>query len=147
MKKFVPFALIIMVLTLIYVRVTAFRPRMVELTIGATTIEVDIADTIGKQRQGLSGRTSMPEDQGMYFPMGPPDFYSFWMKDMHFPLDIIWIRAGKVVDISKNVPYPLEGNPPASVHPKEPADAVLEVNAGFVEKRGVKTGDKIQFDK
>ena len=89
----------------------------------------------------------MPAGEGMYFPMGLPSIYSFWMNDMHFPLDIIWIRAGKVVDISKNVPYPLPGNPPATAQPKEPADAVLEVNADFTEKHGVKIGDAIQLDK
>ena len=147
MKKLVPIALVLMALALVYVRFTAFRPRMSELIIGSVRVKVDVADTIGKQRQGLSGRFSMPADEGMYFPMGLPSIYSFWMNDMHFPLDIIWIRAGKVVDISENVPYPLPGNPPATAQPKEPADAVLEVNADFTEKHGVKIGDRIQLDK
>ncbi len=144
MKKIIPFAILAMLIALVYVRFTAFRPRMTEFRIGTAAIKVDIADTIGKQRQGLSGRPSMPQDQGMYFPMGTPARYSFWMKDMHFPLDIIWIRMGKIVDINQNVPYPLEGETPVTVQPKELADSVLEVNAGFTEKQGVKIGDSIE---
>lgn len=148
-QKAVPFFLVAFVLAFVYLRFTTFRPHLQTLQVGATTIEVDVADTIGKQRQGLSGRGSLPENQGMYFPMDQAAFHGFWMKDMRFPLDIIWIRAGKVIDISENVPYPLEGQIPVTVAPKEPADAVLEVNADFMEKHNIRLGDsvQVQFDR
>ena len=145
-QKLVPFFLIAFVLAFLYLRFTTFRPHLKTMRVGTTTIAVDIADTVGKQRQGLSWRPSMPEDQGMYFLLGTPATHGFWMKDMHFPLDIIWIRNGVIVDISENVPYPLEGQTPASVQPKEPADAVLEVNAGFTQRHGIKIGDEVSLE-
>ena len=143
-QKLVPLALLIMALAFVYLRFTAFRPRLHELRVGSTTIRVDIADTIGKQRQGLSGRTSLSKDQGMYFPMGVLAIHRFWMKDMHFPLDIIWIRDGKIVEISENVPYPVGNQLPVTVQPQAAADAVLEVNADFTENHRVKVGDTVQ---
>lgn len=142
-QKLVPFFLVAFALAFVYLRFTTFRPKLTTMRVGSTAIEVDVADTIGKQRQGLSDRPSMPKDQGMYFPMGTPALHGFWMKGMRFPLDIIWIRGGVIVDISENVPYPLEGQTPVSVQPKEPADAVLEVNADFTEKQQVKVGDLV----
>ncbi|MDO8505681.1 MAG: DUF192 domain-containing protein [bacterium] len=145
-QKFVPFFLLAFALAFVYLRFTTFRPNLTEMRVGSATIEVDIADTIGKQRQGLSGRPSLPKDQGMYFPMDQVALHGFWMKDMHFPLDIIWIRGGVIVDISENVPYPLEGQTPVSVQPKEPADAILEVNADFIKQHGIKIGDLISAE-
>lgn len=136
-------ALGLMTVALIYARFSAFRPKLAQLRVGSTTIQMEIADTIGKQRQGLSGRHLLAQDRGMYFPMGIARGHTFWMKDMYFPLDIIWIREGRIVDISENVPYPVGGAQPVSVRPKEPADAVLEVNADFTEKHGIKVGDKV----
>lgn len=115
------------------------------IIIGDTVVTVEIADTPVSRAQGLSGRDSLPADQGMYFPLEQSARHSFWMKDMRFPLDIIWIREGKIVDISENVPYPAGDQPPATVQPKEPADAVLEVNAGFTERHGLKIGDEIRM--
>lgn len=145
--KLVPLVLVLMAAAFVYVRFTAFRPRLTELRVGNTVIKVDVADTVGKQRQGLSGRKLLAPDRGMYFPMGIASGHTFWMKDMKFPLDIIWIRAGRIVDISENVPYPVGDAQPISVRPKEPADAVLEVNADFTEKHGVKIGDNVAVEK
>src|SRR3989338_2401814 len=82
-QKIVLIALAVMALAFLYLRFIALRPRLQEIRVGSVTVSVDVADTIGKQRQGLSGRSLMPEDQGMYFPMGAPARYGFWMKDMH----------------------------------------------------------------
>lgn len=143
-QKLIPFALLLMAIAFVYVRFTAFRPRLAELRVGNVTIKVDVADTIGKQRQGLSGREKLPVDQGMYFPMGKAAQHSFWMKDMNFPLDIIWIRQGRIVDISENIPYPVGDQQPVTARPQTPADAVLEVNADFTEKYGIKIGNKVE---
>ncbi len=63
------------------------------------------------------------------------------MRGMRFPIDIIWIHDGEVVGIEKNIPVPLnyrdslkEINSPSEVN------LVLEVNAGFCEKYGIKKG-------
>ena len=117
-------------------------PRM---RVGSATVVIEIADTDAKRAQGLSGRESLAQDQGLLFIMKEPAVHYFWMKDMLFPLDIIWIREGIVVDISENVPAPKDGEKPMTVSPGEPADQVLEVNAGFAEKNGITTGDKVEL--
>ena len=146
-QKIALVALILMALLFAYLRFFGNRPSDARATmrVGGVNVAIEIADTIGKQQQGLSGRERLPEDHGMYFPMGPPQTYTFWMKDMQFPLDIIWIRDGHIVDISENVPYPVGDHPPAVVQPKEPATGVLEVNAGFTEKHAIKIGDSISI--
>ena len=64
--------------------------------------------------------------------------YSFWMKDMRFPLDIIWIKNGEVVHVEKNVLENFSG----ILSPQVDADSVLEINAGNVDKLDIKIGDR-----
>ena len=165
-KKIVPFALGLMAISFVYLRMRQIvvrpvapeteRPplnlplikeeqELVELQIGSARVRVEIADTIAKQQQGLSDRAGLPKDQGMYFPMGGPSRHTFWMQRMNFPLDVLWIRDGRIVDISENVPQPKPGEQPVTMSPKDPADAVLEVNTDFTEKHGVKIGDTIDM--
>jgi uncharacterized membrane protein (UPF0127 family) len=105
------------------------------LTIGDTTLLVEIADDIQERSQGLSGRTSLQPNTGMLFLFEEPVLASFWMKDMNFALDFLWIADGVVVDVTENVPPPEDGNLP-TYRPNQPVDMVLEVNAGWVEEHG-----------
>jgi hypothetical protein len=83
----------------------------------------------------------------MWFVFSTPDIYSFWMKDMNFPIDIIWIKDGKVVDLSPNA----SAQPGAQdkdlliYRPVAPIDRVLELKAGWAEKFGLKRGDSVEF--
>lgn len=123
-----------------------------EIKIGDKIINVEIADTVEKRSKGLSGRKSMPENQGMLFVFPAPDYYSFWMKNMNFGLDFIWIKGNEIMEITKNVkPEDYQsastqrGEPPKSLVPKNKIDKVLEVNAGMAEKMGIQEGDKVEF--
>ncbi len=116
--------------------------------IDGVTFHIDIADTIPKQVQGLSGRASMTADQGMLFIFPFARTPGFWMYDMKFPLDIIWINGNRVVDIQKNAPIPLPGVASSSLpvyYPPGPIDNVLEVNAGTADKYGIKAGDSVDI--
>lgn len=111
--------------------------------INNVSIEVELAKTPEQQARGLSGRTSLNENQGMLFLYDEPGTYSFWMKDMNFPIDIIWIgNDEKIVDISKDVP-------PESFlktfQPQKPVQYVLEVNAGFADKNNIAIGDAVEL--
>lgn len=113
------------------------------------TFHAAVADTLASRSQGLSGCESMADDQGMLFDFPVPMKYSFWMKDMKFPIDIVWIRGGTVADISEQVSAPAPGATfadlmAAKVKPKAAADAVLEINAGLSKKLGLKTGDAVE---
>lgn len=116
------------------------------VTIGSAKIFVEIAKDDVALRKGLSGRESLGPDQGMLFIFPKPDRYRFWMPDMRFPIDIIWIGADKkVAAITPDVPP--ESNP-ASPHfyrPPKPAQYVLEVKTGFAKNKNVKTGDAVIF--
>jgi uncharacterized membrane protein (UPF0127 family) len=103
-------------------------------------VAVEIAATPPTRTQGLSGHAPLGDDEGMLFLFEWPDKYGFWMKEMLFPLDIIWIRDGLIVDISTDVPAPKQGEEIVNVMPRETVDAVLEVNAGFAARHGLRLG-------
>lgn len=105
-------------------------------------------DPVARAR-GLSGRKSLPELGGMLFSFDAPDSYGIWMKDMRFPLDIVWMRDNRVVDLVENAPVPEGGvrdSHLAVFTPDVPADSVLEVNAGFVSRYNIKIGDRVGAD-
>ena len=77
---------------------------IVELAIGFHRVRAEVANTLPRRRQGLSGRPSLAPGEGMIFPYDPPEQPSFWMPDMHFDIDILWIRQGKIIDLHARVP-------------------------------------------
>ncbi len=111
--------------------------------IGIHRIEADVADTPARRRRGLSGRPSLAAGRGMLFPYEPPERPFFWMPDMHFDIDIVWIRAGRIVDVHARVPH--EVDPPLPRYrPREPIDLVLEVPAGTADQAGWRIGDAVR---
>ena len=104
---------------------------------------VEIADTDTKRTQGLSGKKGLESNAGMLFLFDKKDTYAFWMKDMLFPIDIIWIDDDTIADISENVPIPLTATYLPKYGPKVPINRVLEVNAGEVKKNHIQIGDKV----
>jgi len=109
---------------------------------GRVTLTVELARTSEEQVRGLSGRTALKPGHGMLFVYDRPQAVSIWMKDMRFPLDIIWIRAGRIVAIEKNAP-PLTPAGPERVYTAT-ADLVLEVAAGLIDRQKIRVGDSIQ---
>lgn len=107
------------------------------------TIKVDVVSNEKSRAQGLSNKKELKEYEGMLFVFDYEDKHSFWMKEMNFPIDIIWIdKYFKVVDIKKNA-HPLSF--PDSFSPKKEALYVLEILAGFSEKNNLKDGDLVEF--
>ena len=123
------------------------RPKYTLLRVGESVVKVEVADTLGKQVQGLSGRASLGADDGMFFVMPTSDRHTFIMRDMKFPLDIIWIDGGTIVDITRDVPPPQNNEPPKTVNPSVPADRVLEVNAGWTRLHTINIGDTVTESK
>lgn len=118
------------------------------VTIKDTTFSVEIAKTASQKEKGLSGRKALAENKGMIFPFDTNDYVRFWMRDMKFPIDILFIRDDRIVTIYENVPAPAtseeNANPPVYA-PTEPVNRVLELQAGSVQKLGVKQGDTISI--
>ncbi len=111
-----------------------------------TKITVAIAKTDEERARGLGGRDYIDENEGMYFLFPKEDRYGFWMKDMQFSIDILWVKQGKLVGFVKNVqPEPGKGDGELALyHPPEPVSSVLEMKAGSVVRYGLKAGDKIK---
>ena len=127
---------------------TSSGPGADQLSIDGATFSVEIASTTLEQTRGLSYRPSLGADNGMLFIFSRGSMQSFWMKDMHFPLDMIWIIGDTVAGFAQNVPAPASGtalwNLPLYTSPDN-VDKVLEVNAGTVAKYGIQIGDVMKI--
>lgn len=110
-------------------------------------ILVEIADTAEEQRKGLSGRQSLCPECGMLFIFNEKQRPSFWMKDMLFPIDIIWINENIIVGIDANLPVEPAVNGQFKYYQAPGAiTSVLEVNAGFTTRHNIRKGDGIKFE-
>jgi len=107
-------------------------------------IKVDLAKTSLEQYKGLSGRESLCPNCGMLFIFKNKDEKTFVMRDMMFPLDIIWINDRKIVKIDRNL-QPENSSNLTNYQSEEPVNYVMEVNAGFCEKNNIKIGDEVKY--
>lgn len=120
--------------------------KTVTLEINGYKIEAEIARSSSERQKGLSGREELGKNKGMIFVFEKEDLYSFWMKEVNFPLDIIWIKGDTIVGLKEKVP--VETGPEYTPYlPPEPVDKVLEVAGGWAEKHGVKAGQKVIFSR
>lgn len=107
-----------------------------------TAIAVEFADTPEEIDQGLQHRESLGKDRGMLFIMEEEEVQSFWMIDMLFPIDIIYIDEEKeVVYIAKSVETDLTEPVPSLA----PSKYVLQVNAGLCDTYGISVGDRVEW--
>ena len=110
---------------------------------------VELALTADEQIQGLSGRLVLETDTGMLFVYEMQRKHTFWMPDMHFPLDIVWIGSDcTVADVTLNALPPEPGQPNQDLplySPESPVQYVLEINAGEAEAKGIKAGVGVGF--
>jgi uncharacterized membrane protein (UPF0127 family) len=116
-----------------------------EVTIGIHRIQVEVADTPERMSRGLSGRSRLGKGRGMVFPYARAGHHGFWMYDMRFDIDIVWIRENRIVDLTSGALH----DPPGALstyRPREPADLVLEVPAGTAESLGWRIGDRVRVD-
>ena len=114
------------------------------VSIGGVNILSSLATTPESQSKGLAIKDSLNENEGMLFIFESPQKYSFWMKDMKFPIDIIWINsAGKIVHIEKNLSPCVFLLPCPSYTPNEDSLYVLEVVSNFTNKFDIDIGDAV----
>lgn len=116
------------------------------VTIDGHTFHVTVASSEKDKEVGLSSISSLPKDQGMVFTFDHPDFYAFWMRNMKFPIDIIYIANRKIVTIVSNVAAPSSDSSSSPIYkPKQPADTVLEINAGLSNQYHFAAGDNVSL--
>jgi uncharacterized membrane protein (UPF0127 family) len=106
-------------------------------------LEAEVVDTPASRELGLSGRPQMGDDEGMLFVFDVPGRYGFWMKDMKYPLDIVWINEnGIVVNIERGL---TPDTYPKAYTNQSDSSYVLEINSGTSERFGLYLGSKVKF--
>jgi len=111
-------------------------------------IKAEVSDTAAEKEKGLSGRTALPADAGMWFIFDQEGKYSFWMPDMNFSIDIIWVGSDfKVVEIAENVlPEPGVSDSQLKRYINQsPARYVLEVPAGTAKAHKLGVGGRLEL--
>ena len=112
-----------------------------KVKIGLAEIKVELAVTPAQQVQGLSGRTGLATSTGMLFVFDHSSKWGIWMKDMNFPIDVLWftedLKVGYIVENMTPLSYP------KIYEPNTDMKYVLEVPSGTVEKYGVKVGQSV----
>lgn len=113
--------------------------------IAGQELKVKLAKTSDQKSIGLGNTKVLASDAGMLFVYNNYVIPSFWMKDMDFPIDIIWIKDDLVVGFEKDL-KPQSSNINLPIYqPKTFINYVLEVNSGFVDKYSLKIGDKVKL--
>ena len=121
-----------------------FFPSSPIVHFGDIPVRVEVADTESKRIQGLSGRDEIGNhNAGMFFIFPKADYLGIWMKDMKFPIDIIWIDENLTVigieqDVSPNT-YP------RVFRPQNPAKYVLETEVHYADLVGIRVGQKVRI--
>ena len=120
------------------------------LTVSGAEFDLELAYTPDQRQQGLSDREALDAASGMLFIFERPGHHTFWMYNMNFPLDFVWIGADcAVADIHENVPHPAPDAEPSELPlytPDFPALYNLEINGGQTSALGIQVGDKVKFD-
>ncbi len=117
-----------------------FEP-LLPIRLGGADMFASVADSPSERQLGLSRTTALPADVVKLFVFPTEDLWSFWMKEMLYSIDIIWLDAtGKIVHIESAVSPETYPN---SFTPSSPAKYVIETNAGFVATQNMQVGDMV----
>jgi uncharacterized membrane protein (UPF0127 family) len=144
-KKFDILALVFIILSFsaIFLMKSSTNNKIQGVILGEKLFEVEVMDDDVERIRGLSLHSPLEDNQGMLFVFPEDDLYGFWMKDMLFPIDIIWIDKNLViVHIETNV---LPETYPKVFSPSVPARYVLELSAGQSDFLKLKIGDSIKI--
>jgi uncharacterized membrane protein (UPF0127 family) len=117
---------------------------MAKAYVNGKRVNVELARTPMEQQKGLSFRPSLGTDEGMLFLFAHAQPQMFWMYGMRFPIDIIFLKNGRVVNVAAHVPA--NRAVPAVAFSSGAADMVLEVNAGQAEVLGIATGTVLYLE-
>jgi hypothetical protein len=126
-----------------------FTYPQARITAGGHGFTVDVAQTAETQTLGLGGRRFLGPSDGMLFVYAEKSRYTFWMKGMLIPIDMIWLDNRRIVHIERRVPPPQPNAAEFSLPtyaPEQPANFVLEIAAGRSDELHLKEGDLVTYD-
>ena len=114
------------------------------VTIDSVKIKAEVVQVPAELEKGLGGRPCIESNQAMLFIFDKPSHYAIWMKDMHFPIDIIWISSdykvvGLEIDVSPST------YPDRFVNKDNPALYVLELRANRAKELNISLGTPVNF--
>lgn len=118
--------------------------RTVDLRLDSKVFSLDIADTSAKQQRGLGSRDSLAADRGMVFLYADAGQRCFWMKDMRFAIDILWLDAQKRVGHIERSVSP--DTYPQTYCPAVAARYVIELQAGMAKTAGIEVGESLPLE-
>ncbi|PID31097.1 hypothetical protein CSA80_03110 [Candidatus Saccharibacteria bacterium] len=134
---------VLVVCVIIFSIVHVFSVPQNVLTVGGQYYTLTVAANDEARSKGLGGRRDMARNEGMLFVFEREAVRCFWMKNMQFSIDIIWLNAAKqVVHVEPNLSPKTF---PKSFCPAKPAQYVVELRAGEAARSGVKNGQKLDF--
>lgn len=120
----------------------------VGIKIDGFDLKAEVAADTYSVTSGLSNRPGLAENEGMIFVFQNKSRPSFWMKDMKFALDFIWLDGDRVADLTLNAPPPKTWTDVLAIYrPKIQINRVLEIPAGFITRHNIKIGDTATFDR
>ena len=109
------------------------------------SVRAEPAITAPERERGLMFRQTLGRDQGMLFFMGEEAIHPFWMKNVNFAIDILWLDSQRrIVHMARNVP-PCRTDPCPTYPPLMPSLYVLEIAAGRADELGLRLNDPLEF--
>lgn len=114
-----------------------------QATLGPHKLTLVLTDTEQRKITGLSGSKPLRENEGMLFHFPAPGRYGFWMKDMKYPLDFLYLRNNKVVEVRTDVSPETY---PDIILPTVDFDSMIEMNAGSTSKLNLHIGDVLLYN-
>lgn len=142
-KHFLIAVFLVVVASAIALKIFEKAPKYGTVIFGNKEWRVEVANTSVKRTKGLSGRNGFGDINGMLFDFPTFGRHEIWMKDMNFPIDIIWLNNGKIVDIAPNASPELGTD--FIFYPREDANYVLELQANFAKNNNLEIGEEIEI--
>jgi len=146
MKKSHVIFLVVFVVAFFGLKLWQYHWPEADIVVGGEALHVQVARTDYHMQKGLGGRASLGDKHGMIFLFDYRDQHAIVMRDMEFPIDIVWVDQGVVVDIAPSVPIEpgVAESQLKKYRPRIKANVVIELPAGWVEKHDLRIGDTVK---
>jgi hypothetical protein len=142
-KYLIPFSILVLIFTALLFQ--ELKKEKIIVRFGDYSFQVEVAQNSWQRAKGLMFRKEIKENQGMLFIFPKSGLYNFWMKNVRFPLDLIWIdQEKKIVDL-KFQQKPCLSGPCLIIKPQALAQYVLELKGGVANKTGMTIGSQLEF--
>ena len=148
-KLIIIFALFLLLVGgVVYYKLIATQMKNIngKVTINKQVFNIEAVKTDKDKQIGLTKYTAIKDNQGMLFVFDPASETSFWMKNMKFPIDIIFIKDDTIVSFVENAPIPTPNAEPPIYQSEVPVNYVLEINDVLIKKYNIKKGDKVKIE-